>query len=85
MQTAQQAAQQAVEKAKAFGSEANGVFRTIMELSGMNPSAYQVRWDGSKASILELPKPEVIPEPEALPDNVVPLPAPPKEPESGDA
>lgn len=61
------AADEAARKADAVAHEARGVYRSIMELSGRNPDAHQVNWDGSNASVTELP---------AKPDNVVALPTP---------
>ena len=74
-QAVQQAAEQAARKAESLGHEARGIFRSIMELSGRNPEAHEVKWDGSNATV-EL-KPEPTPEPQG--DNVVELPSP-KEP-----
>lgn len=73
----QRAAEQAARKAENFGHEARGIFRSIMELSGRNPDAHELKWDGESAAIHELPKPEI-------PENIVPLPAPHYPPAPGD-
>jgi hypothetical protein len=78
-QQLQQAAEQAARKAEALGHEARGIYRGLMELRGDNPDAHQVKWDGTAATIEELPKPE------APADNVVPLPVPQESAPSGNA
>lgn len=78
-QALQRAAEQAARKAESLGHQAQGAYRSIMELRGVNPDAYQVKWDGSSAAVEEQPKAS---EPEASP-NVVPLPAPKDEPAQG--
>jgi len=67
-QTLQRAAEQAARKAEQLGHEARGIFRSIMELSGRNPDAHEVKWDGTSATVSELPQSE--------PENIVPLPSP---------
>lgn len=79
-QALQRAAEQAARKAENLGHEARGIFRSIMELRGTNPDAHSVNWDGTTATVTEIPKMES-PKPEqaeaeAEADNVVPLPAP---------
>ena len=71
-QAMQRAAEQAARKADSLAQQAQGVFRSIMDLSGRNPDAHQVNWDGKNATVEELPKPEA---PAEEPSNVVPLPA----------
>ena len=84
-QALQRAAENAARKAEHLGHEARGVYRSIMELKGVNPDAHEVNWDGSNATVQELQLPQPIkvpaqPEPEAAAepaaDNVVELPAP---------
>jgi hypothetical protein len=72
-QALQRAAEEAARKAEIAGHEARGVYRSLMELSGRNPDAHQVNWDGSAATVSEIPKMETpkVDEPEA-----------PKEPEA---
>ena len=77
-QALKRAAEEAARRAEITGHEARGVYRSLMELGGRNPDAHQVNWDGTTATIAELPKFEVPPaeapkEPEA--DNVVALPS----------
>ena len=52
-QALQRAAEQAARKAENLAHEARGMFRSILELRGVNPDAHQVNWDGAKATIEE--------------------------------
>ena len=87
-QALKRAAEEAARKAEIAGHEARGVYRSIMELSGKNPDAHQVNWDGTTASVTELPKPEP---PAGIPgkidpENIVPIRSyPPAPGEDGDA
>jgi len=88
-QALKRAAEEAARKAEIAGHEARGVYRSIMELSGKNPDAHQVNWDGTKATVEELPKPAEPPAgiPAKIdPDKVIPLRSyPPAPGEDGDA
>lgn len=78
-QALQRAAEEAARRAEIAGHEARGVYRSLMELGGKNPDAHLVNWDGTTATVAEVPKmespvkPEAPKEPEA--DNVVALPS----------
>lgn len=65
---AKRAAEQAARLLDSRSNEARGVLRSLLELSGRNPEGHQIIWDGTKATILALPKPVSDAE-----SNVVPL------------
>lgn len=82
-QSLQRAAEQAARKAESLGHEARGIFRSIMELSGRNPDAHEVKWDGAAATVYEKTLPAEIPM-QIDTANVVPLPSPSYPPAPGD-